>query len=39
LLTIEPVGGSADAEASAPVVFPGYLLPDDRHEEPAHEGS
>jgi hypothetical protein len=38
-LSIEPVGVTADAEAEAPVVFPGYLLPEDNHEESAHEGS
>jgi hypothetical protein len=27
------------AEAEVPVVFPGYLLPDNNREEPAHEGS
>jgi hypothetical protein len=27
------------AEARAPVVFPGYLLPDDAQEDPSHEGS
>jgi hypothetical protein len=39
LLSIEPVGTTADSDAEAPVVFPGYLLPEDSHEESAHEGS
>jgi hypothetical protein len=39
LLSIEPVGSTADSDTETPVVFPGYLLPDDNHEEPAHEGS
>jgi hypothetical protein len=39
LLSIEPVGTSAEADVEAPVVFPGYLLPDDNREEPAHGGS
>jgi hypothetical protein len=39
LLSIEPLGTTADSDADPPVVFPGYLLPDDNHEEPAHEGS
>jgi hypothetical protein len=39
LLSIEPVGTTAESDAEAPVVFPGYLLPADTHEESAHEGS
>jgi hypothetical protein len=39
LLSIEPVGSAPDSDAESPVVFPGYLLPDDSHEELAHEGS
>ncbi len=39
LLSIEPLGTAADSDTETPVVFPGYLLPDDHHEEPAHEGS
>jgi hypothetical protein len=39
LLSIEPVGPTADSDADAPVVFPGYLLPVENHEEAAHEGS
>lgn len=38
LLSIEAVGTAADADAEAPVVFPGYLLPADTHEEAVHEG-
>jgi hypothetical protein len=33
-----PALGPPVAEAEVPVVFPGYVLPDDRREEPAHEG-
>lgn len=39
LLSIEPVGTAVDSDTETPVVFPGYLLPDDHHEEPVHEGS
>ena len=39
LLSIEPVGTSAESDVEAPVVFPGYLLPEDNREEPAHGGS
>ena len=39
LLSIEPAGTAVDLETDTPVVFPGYLLPDDHHEEPVHEGS
>ncbi len=39
LLSIEPVGTAVDSDTESPVVFPGYLLPDDHHEEPVHEGS
>jgi hypothetical protein len=38
-LSIEPVGTAVDSDTETPVVFPGYLLPDDHHEEPVHEGS
>jgi len=37
-LSIEPVETSLDADPEPPVVFPGYLLPDDRREESTHEG-
>ena len=39
LLSVEPFGTNGDADGETPVVFPGYLLPDDTREEPAHEGS
>jgi hypothetical protein len=39
VLSLEPTGVLPDSEDDAPVVLPGYLLPDDGHEEPAHEGS
>jgi hypothetical protein len=39
LLSIEPIGTTVDSETETSVVFPGYLLPDDSHEELAHEGS
>ena len=39
VLSIEPVGTAVDPDTETPVVFPGYLLPDDHHEEPVHEGS
>ena len=38
-ISIEPVGLAPYADAESPVVFPGYLLPDDGCEEPAHAGS
>jgi hypothetical protein len=39
-ITIEPSAGlTAPVDAETPVVFPGYLLPDDGVEEPAHAGS
>jgi hypothetical protein len=38
-ISIEPATGVTGAEAEPPVVFPGYLLPDDDSEEPAHAGS
>jgi hypothetical protein len=38
-MSIEPAGGAMEAENQTPVVFPGYLLPDDHREEPVHEGS
>lgn len=39
LISIEPAGGVIEAETETPVVFPGYLLPDDHREEAVHEGS
>lgn len=38
-ISIEPTIGVAGPEAEPPVVFPGYLLPVDDTEEPAHAGS
>lgn len=38
-ISIEPAVMAPYAEAESPVVFPGYLLPDDGCEEPAHAGS
>jgi len=38
-LSIESIETNVDAETEPPVVFPGYLLPDDRREESSHEGS
>ena len=37
--SIEPVIGAPVADAEVPIIFPGYVLPDDSMEEPAHEGS
>jgi hypothetical protein len=34
-----PTLGAPVADAEVPVVFPGYLLPDNNREESAHEGS
>jgi hypothetical protein len=36
---IEPAIGAPIADAEVSVIFPGYVLPDDSLEEPAHEGS
>ena len=36
---IEPAIGAPIADAEVSVIFPGYVLPDDNLEEPAHEGS
>jgi hypothetical protein len=38
-LSIDPAALAPYAEVESPVVFPGYLLPDDGCEEPAHAGS
>jgi hypothetical protein len=38
-ISIEPAGLAPYADAESPVVFPGYLLPDDGCEEKAHAGS
>jgi hypothetical protein len=37
-VAIGPALAPPVADAEVPVVFPGYVLPDDRREEPAHEG-
>jgi hypothetical protein len=34
-----PAVGAPAADADAPVIFPGYVVPDDSLEEPAHEGN
>jgi hypothetical protein len=40
VLSIEPTTPAAPGvDAEVPVVFPGYVLPDDSLEVPAHEGS
>src|SRR5262245_2935355 len=39
LLSIDPVGAPFEDDVETRVILPGYLLPDDNHEEPAHEGS
>ncbi len=39
LLSIEPAQAGKKSEAESPVVFPGYLLPEDSFEEMANEGS
>lgn len=38
-IAIGPAVVAPVVDAEVPVVFPGYLLPDDSLEEPAHEGS
>jgi hypothetical protein len=38
-ISIEPAGLAPYIDAEAPIVFPGYLLPDDGCEEKAHAGS
>jgi hypothetical protein len=38
-LTFEPVSTNVAANASVPVVFPGYLLPVDGSEESVHAGN
>ncbi len=39
VLSVESPAAASDRECEAPVVLPGYLLPDDVHEESSHEGS
>jgi hypothetical protein len=36
VLSIEPVGTRVESNTKTPVVFHGYLLPDDNREEPVH---
>jgi hypothetical protein len=38
-LSIEPAAYAPQGHVEPPVVFPGYLLPDDGSEEPVHVGS
>lgn len=37
-LSVESVGTGMERDDEPPVSLPGYLLPDDIHEEPAHAG-
>lgn len=37
-IAIRPDIGPPIADAEVPVIFPGYVLPDDRREEPTHAG-
>jgi hypothetical protein len=39
VLSSEPAAGAPEAQAVVPVIFPGYVLPDDSLEDRAHEGS
>jgi hypothetical protein len=39
VLSIEPAALGPAAEATVPVIFPGYVLPDDSREGFTHEGS
>jgi len=39
VLSIEPSGSAPGADSGVPVIFPGYVLPDDGLEGSAHEGS
>jgi hypothetical protein len=39
IVSIDQAGLAADSDAAAPIVFPGYVLPDDSIEGLAHEGS
>ena len=39
VLSSEPASAARGADTQVPVVFPGYVLPDDSLEEPTHEGS
>jgi hypothetical protein len=37
--SIEPAMAVPPADAEVPVIFPGYVLPDDTFEDTAHAGS
>jgi hypothetical protein len=39
VLSLESVAGAPAGDSEVSIVFPGYVLPDDSLEEPAHEGS
>jgi hypothetical protein len=39
LNTVEPIVGAPLAEPEVPIGIPGYVLPEDNLEAPAHEGS
>ena len=39
MLSIEPAVTAPGTDAEVPVVFPGYVLPDDSLEDSTHEGS
>jgi hypothetical protein len=39
VLSIESMAGAPAVDTEVSIVFPGYVLPDDSLEEPAHEGS
>ena len=39
VLSIEPATVAPGPETEVPVVFPGYVLPDDSLEESSHAGS
>jgi hypothetical protein len=39
MLSIEPTAAVSGGDTEVSVVLPGYVLPDDSFQEPAHEGS
>ncbi len=39
MLSSEPAAVAAGSAAETPVIFPGYVLPDDTREDLMHEGS
>jgi hypothetical protein len=39
VLSIEPAAAAPGVDSEVPVIFPGYVLPDDGLEDSAHEGS